>query len=411
MRILFLSHYFPPEVNAPAVRTHEHCREWVRMGHEVHVVTCMPNHPHGRVYDGYRNRFEAPCEVIDGIRVHRVWTYVAANRGFVRRTLGYFSFMLSAPFRCLRIPQPDVIVATSPQFFCACAGHIVSRLLHRPWVFELRDLWPESIVAVGALRNAAAIAVLESVERRLYEDAAAVVAVTEPFKESLVERGIPESKIAVVPNGIDAEVWTGGGQGEVRKLLGLDSEFIVSYVGTHGMAHRLDTVLEAAELLREDDGLRFLLVGDGAERERLVSLARERSLGNVTFMGQVSQEVARRYLQASDVSLVLLKKASLFRTVLPSKMFEAMAAGNPIVLGVEGEARRVVTEAEAGLCIEPENADELARAVARLRDDAVLRRRLGGNGQRYVRRTYDRRRHATQMLRVLESVKERTLGI
>jgi len=391
MRILFFSHYFPPEVNAPAVRTFEHCRQWARLGHDVHVVTCVPNHPQGRVYSGYTSCRSVQHEKTEGVHVHRVWTYIAANRGFLRRTLGYVSYMLSAVLASMRLPRPDVIVATSPQFFCACAGFLASHLLRRPWVFELRDLWPESIIAVGAMRNRTAIRLLEHAELRLYRDAAHVVAVTDAFRQNLARRGIPENKISVVPNGVDVDQWRQTSPAATRQEVGLDGAFIVSYVGTHGMAHNLETMLDAAHILLDEPEIKFVTVGEGAEFEHLQRLRRERDLRNVNMVGQVAHDKARAYLLASDVSLVLLRKTELFRAVLPSKMFEAMAAGKPIILGVEGEAQRLVEETQAGICVEPENGRALADAILRLKQDKALRHRLGGNGRRAVEERFDRR--------------------
>lgn len=404
MRILFLTHYFPPEVNAPAARTYEHCREWVRVGHEVHVVTCVPNHPRGEVYAGYQRRWRVQREEIDGIHVHRVWTYVAPNKGFLKRTLGYLSYMLSAPPAALQLPGPDVIVATSPQFFCACAGYLTSKFLRCPWIFELRDLWPESIAAVGAVRIGTIIRFLERIELHLYRDAASIVALTHSFKENLTARGIPAQKVHVIMNGVDLDEWLGTDRAEARRALGLDSAFIVSYVGTHGMAHNLETLLRAADLLKAEPGIRFLTVGDGAERESLLRQQKEMRLQNVEIVGQVPREQARLYVRASDVSVVLLRKSELFKTVVPSKLFEAMAAANPVILGVDGEARRILEEVGAGLYIEPENAEQLAEAVLRLKKDPALRRRLGESGRQAVAERFSRPALARQMLIVLEQV-------
>jgi len=404
MKILFLSHYFPPEVNAPAVRTYEHSREWVRLGHEVHVVTCVPNHPHGRPYPGYRRSLWVQRELLDGIHVHRVWTYLAANQGFLRRTLSYVSYMSSAPLACLEVGRPDVLVATSPQFFCACAGLLAARTLRCPWVFELRDLWPASIAAVGAVRNGAVLRLLGALEMGLYRKADHIVALTEAFRDELVGRGVRERKLSVIANGIDPQHWAGTDRGAARKELGMDSRFVVSYVGTLGMAHRLGTVLEAAELLRDEHDLHFFLVGDGAERERLVAMARRRGLQHVSIVGQVPRHKARLYVAASDAALVVLRRHETFKTVIPSKIFEAMAARVPIVLGVEGEAQQVVERTGAGVCVEPENSEALAAAIMRLKLDPALCRRFGDNGRRAVCRDFNRQALARRMLSVLEAV-------
>lgn len=403
MRLLFLSHYFPPEVNAPANRVHEICSEWVRLGHEVHVVTCFPSHPQGVLYPGWRRRWRR-SETVDGIHVHRVWTVLGANRGYFWRTLNYLSFVPAAAWRALRLGRCDALVATSPQFFCAVAGWLAAFVCRAPWVFELRDLWPDSIVAVGAVRPALAIQLLEKVELALYARASAVVCLTHAFIENLTSRGVDPAKLAFVPNGVDLSFWAAGGDGAAwRSRVGLLPEHVVaSYVGTVGMAHGIGTVLDAAALVQvSDPRVRFVIVGDGAEREVIAAAATQRGLSNVLLTGQVPHSEVRAVMAGTDISLVLLRASPVFRTVLPSKMFEAMAAARPIVLGVEGEARRVIETAGAGVAVPPENAAALARAVCALAADPARRAAFGEAGRDFVAREYDRRawaRHYAELL-------------
>jgi glycosyltransferase involved in cell wall biosynthesis len=405
VRILFLSHYFPPEVNAPANRTFEHCRLWAAAGHDVHVVTCVPSHPKGVPFAGYRKGWYQR-ERIDGVTVHRVWTYLAANHGVVRRTMNYVSFVPTSVWRAIRLGRFDIIVATSPQFFCAVAGCLTSLLARTPWVFELRDLWPESVAAVGAVRRGPALRLLERLELRMYRHAARVVCVTRSFVANLESRGIPSSKLAFVPNGIDPDYWRPRDGQSVRAQLGVaGDDVLVSYVGTVGMAHGLGTVLDAAEQLRQERArVRFVVVGDGAELASIRSGAASRGLSNVSFTGLVPRDRARDILTASDVSLVTLRDSPLFRTVLPSKMFEAMAAGKPIVLGVGGEAREVLQRAGCGIAIDPEDAGAMCEAVERLAADQDLRRRMGEAGRQFVQREFDRRTWAESYLALLEQV-------
>src|SRR5437867_5298070 len=406
MRILFFSHYFPPEVNAPASRTYEHCREWVAAGHEVHVITCVPSHPVGVPFRGYRPGWYQQ-ERHDGIVVHRVWTLLAPNKGVVKRTLNYLSFMPPAVWRSLRLGRFDVLIGTSPQFFCAVATWIAASLGRTPWVFELRDLWPESIHAVGAARAYMPLKMLERLELLMYAQARSVVCVSEAFVRNLVSRGVPTSKISFVPNGVDTAMWTAGVRAKGRaKLDAGESDIIVSYIGTVGMAHDIGTVLDAARLLgRERPRLRFAIIGDGAEREALAARARAEGLANVTFTGLVPRAEIPDYLAASDVSLVTLKPSDLFKTVLPSKMFESMAAARAIVLAVDGEARQVLERAGAGLAVAPGNAAALADAVRRLAADPELRRTLGAAGAEFVERDFSRRTWAERYLRVLHRVR------
>lgn len=398
MHILFLSDNFPPEVNAPATRTYEHAREWVRLGHRVTVVTCAPNFPQGRVFPGYRNR-PLQRETLDGIEVLRVWSFIARNEGFVKRTLDYASYMASATLASPWVRDVDVIVGTSPQFFTACAAAMVARLKRRPWVFEVRDLWPESIVAVGALRPGRVLRALEALELRLYRDAARIVVVTDAFRERLVERGVPASKIVVVPNGIDASACRRPADpARLRRALGLEGKLVVGYIGTHGLAHGLDFVLRmAAEAAPRWPQLHFLFVGDGAEKPALVEEARRLRLSNVTFHDLVPKERVGEFLALIDIGLVPLRDRPTFRTVLPSKIFEYAALGVPVLLGVDGEARRLVEAYGAGLFYHPENSEAFLGALARLVEDPALRRRLGEGG-RALARAFDRRALAQRML-------------
>jgi glycosyltransferase involved in cell wall biosynthesis len=391
MKILFLTHYFPPEVNAPATRTYEHCREWVKAGHEVHVITCVPSHPAGVPFAGYRSGWYRR-EERDGIVVHRVWTCLAANRGVLKRTLNFLSFVPTAVWRALRLGSFDLILGTSPQFFCAVAACLAARLTRTPWIFELRDLWPDSIAAVGAKRAYMPMRILERLELFMYRDARAIVSVSRSFIENLVSRGIDRRKIVFVPNGIDMPFWSAGDRARGRAALGLDeSATVVSYVGTVGMAHDVDAILDAAVLLRkESPDLRLLVVGDGAELPRLRERASTLGLDRVTFTGLVRREQIPDLMAASDVSLVTLKRSEVFKTVLPSKMFEAMAAARPIVLAVEGEARDTLERAGAGIAVPPSDPRSLADAILRLVADAPLRHALGSAGSRFVEREFGR---------------------
>jgi glycosyltransferase involved in cell wall biosynthesis len=403
MRIVFYSHYYPPEVNAPASRTSEHARIWVRAGHQVVVVTCAPNHPGGKVYPGYTNRLYQ-TETIDGVRVVRVWTFFAANEGFLLRTMNYLSYAVSATLATMRLERPDVIVSTSPQFFCGLTGLIARAMRRAPWVLEIRDLWPESIVTVGAMRKGFIVRLLERLEALAYRRADRIVCVTDSFVDHIEQRGGGGGKITVIKNGADFERFTvpvDGHAQDVKRRLGLEGRFVASYVGTHGMAHGLDTILDAADRLRTDTRIVFLLVGDGAERERLERRKQKMGLDNVVMLGQQPKEAMPDIWMATDASLILLRRDDLFKTVLPSKMFEAMAMRRPIILGVEGEARELLNKAGAGLAIPPESAENLAGAIVRLANDNVLASKLGASGEAHVRAYYDRTKLAMRYLEVL----------
>lgn len=405
MRILFLTDNFPPEVNAPASRTFEHCREWVKAGHQVTVITCAPNFPKGQVFPGYRNRLFAR-ETVEGIEVVRVWSYITANEGFLKRTLDYVSFMLSALPASLRLPRPDVLVATSPQFFTACAGWLVGAMRRVPFVFELRDIWPESIRAVGAMKSSFILNQVERLELFLYRRAAAVITVTHAFKDNLQGRGIDGAKIHVVTNGADLTRFQPMEKdAALVESLGLGGKFVAGYIGTHGMAHGLETLLEIARLFQDEgrDDIRVLFLGDGAAKADLVAGAGEWGLRNVVFVDTVPKSEVARYWSVLDASIIHLRGTDLFRTVIPSKLFECMAMGIPVLHGVRGESADIVEREGAGLVFEPENAAALRDRLVELAGDPELAGRLAARGLEGARK-YDRRHLAARMLHHLETL-------
>lgn len=370
MKILFITDNFPPETNAPASRTYEHARRWVAQGAEVTVITCAPNFPHGRVYEGYRNAWRT-VEHIDGIRVVRVKSFITSNSGFGLRILDYLSFMFSASFFGLFESRPQVVVGTSPQFFTAVAAWFLSVFKRCPFVFELRDLWPASIVTVGAMRQSFAVRMLEKLELFLYRRASLVVSVTESFKTDLVKRGISEDKILIVRNGVDLSRFRPlEPTAEARAEFGVGDRFVVAYLGTHGMAHALENVLDAAERLSDQTEICFLLVGDGAAKASLVAAARKRGLDNVLFVDSIPKQRMPALWSVCDLALVHLKNDPVFADVIPSKIFEAFGMGKAIVIAQpRGEAVDIVERSDAGIWVPPEDPGALADAIRSLASD------------------------------------------
>lgn len=382
MHILFLTDNFPPEVNAPASRTFEHCREWVKYGHNVTVITCAPNFPKGKLFDGYRNKFWQ-SEDMSGIKVIRVWSYISSNDGFLKRILDYLSYMVTATLASFFVRKVDIIVGTSPQFFTACAAWGASLFKRRPWVFELRDIWPESIRAVGAMDGSRSFDALEKLELFLYRQATMIVSVTHSFKRNLVGRGVEPGKIHVVTNGADLEQFHPSEKDpELEAHLGLKGRFTAGYIGTHGMAHGLETLLEAARLL-QDEGrrdIRLLLLGDGASKVELLKRAQAMELDNVVFVDTVAKSLVRRYWSLLDASIIHLRATPLFESVIPSKLFECMAMGVPVLHGVRGESAEIVEAYDVGLTFEPGNSEQLRDRLVMLADNQTMAKRLGANG-------------------------------
>lgn len=364
MRILFITDNFPPEVNAPANRTYEHCKEWVKLGAEVTVITCFPNFPKGEVFEGYTNSWRKE-ELIDGIRVIRVWSYISANSGFVRRTLDYISFGVTSFVHGLFV-KSDVVIGTSPQFFSAMSAWQISLFTRRKWVMEVRDLWPESIIAVGAINNKRIISFLEWIEMKMYRSANQIIVVTDAFKEIITSKGINPYKIFVFKNGVDlSKYYPGPKSRDLVEELGLQGKMVFGYIGTHGLAHGLDFILDQVKKfnLTHKKDIHFLFLGDGASKAALVEKATANKLKNVTFLDSVNKEEVLTYLQLMDIALVNLKKSDTFLSVIPSKIFEAAAVQKPILLGLEGETKAIIESYGAGLCFEPENSEDFIQRV------------------------------------------------
>ncbi len=405
MRILYVSQYFPPEMGAPSARVFELSRRWVKNGDKVTVLTGFPNHPTGIIpaeYRGYRFLEEEK----EGIRVVRTYIFAAPNKGFFKRVLSYVSFMCSAIVQGTRkVGKQDLLIATSPQFFVGIAGLIISRLKGVPFVFEVRDLWPESIVQLGQLKNKTIIRFLEWIEMTLYRKAAHIVGVADSTVKILTERGVPAEKISIIKNGVDLELFTMRSDTEaLKRKHGYQGKFIVSYIGTHGLSHALDKVLDAAELLRNEREILFLLVGEGAEKEHLKRKAASLNLKNVEFLDQIGKKQLPEYYALSDIVLVTLRDLPLFRSVIPSKIFEIMAMGRPIIISVDGESRKLVEQAQAGIFCQPENPQEMKEKILYLKTRPAQRLELGRNGRRFVEEHFDRNKLADRYQELLHRI-------
>lgn len=403
MKILFLSENFPPETNAAATRVFERACYWVREGHDVTVITQAPNFPYGKIYKGYKNRWRS-VEDMDGIKVVRVKTFIAPNTGVFRRALDFLSYMVTAILAARTLPRPDVVAATSPQFFAAVAGWIVGHLKKTPFVFELGDLWPASIVAVGAMRQSGLLRLVEKLELFLYRSAACVVALTPAFKKNLTMRGINPDKIAVVINGVDLPRYKPQPRDpELTEEFWLTRNFVVGYIGTHGMAHGLENVLAAAHFAREEPRIRFLFAGPGAARDHLIDIAEEEEIGNAVFIDPQPKEKVPALWSLCDVALVHLRDSPVFAEVIPSKIFEAMAMGLPILLAApKGDATAIIENDQAGLVVAPEDPKALSDAVVRLARDTALRTRLAENALKAANH-HSREHQANQMLAALQA--------
>ena len=397
-------------MGAPAARVSELAQRWAQSGHDVTVLTGFPNHPDGNIRPEYRKSFRRMVfrERIGDVNVVRSWLLPLPNRRPVERILNYSSFLASAAITGSFLGAPDVVIASSPQLLVGLAGWWISRLKHVPLVFEVRDLWPESLVAVGVSNAKSALhRSLTRIAAFLYRKADHIVVVTPAFREFLISRWqVPADKISVVPNGVESKVFSPRSPDhEIRETLGADGKFVPSFIGTMGLAHGLNTLIAAAERFQKSEpDVLFMLVGEGADRERITAMAHAKGLSNIRFVPQQLREKVPAYIAASDACLVLLKKSEVFETVIPTKMLEFMSCAKPVILGVSGQARQMIEASRAGICIEPENVDQLCDAILKLRTEAWLRESLGRNGREYIIRNLSRERTADEYLQVLIEV-------
>ncbi|WP_235299298.1 glycosyltransferase family 4 protein [Portibacter marinus] len=403
MKILFLTDNFPPEVNAPASRTYEHCKEWVKLGVEVTVITCAPNFPMGKLYNGYKNK-AIQKETMDGIEVIRVWSYIAPNSGFLKRILDFasyaiMSFIVGLFVRC------DVIIGTSPQFFTAISARCLAFFKLKKWIFEVRDIWPESIVAVGSMKRSSKLfKFLHWIEKKLYRSASLIIPVTDSFKE-YISKFTNTSKIHVVKNGVDHELFKPIPKNkQLLHHLGLQGKFIVGYIGTLGMAHALEFIVESINDPNLSDKFHFIFLGDGSEKLKLIKRSKELKLSNTSFLPFVSKESIPDYISLLDVALVNLRKDDTFKSVIPSKIFENAAMQKPILLGVSGESKKIIEKYNAGLCFEPENKADFIHTLDKMLNPHIYKDLVIGCQK--LSSDYSRKRLAATMLNHISHLNE-----
>lgn len=395
-------------MGAPAARADELSRHWARMGHEVTVLTGFPNHPTGEVPVEWRSRLRGLfySERVTGVKVARTWLWPLPNRKAYERILNYASFWLSASLRGLLLSKPDVVIATSPQLLCALAGWWLAWCKRVPFVFEVRDLWPESLAAVGAGGEGSVLhRVLGAIAGFLYRRSQHIVVVTPAFKEHLIQVWrVPSQKISVVENGVETDLFRPCPPAIVP---GTEGRFVICYIGTMGWAHGLESLIAAAERLREGfpEGI-FLMIGEGAEKERIVELAAARGLTNICFLAQQPREQIPAYIAGADICLVILRKTELFKTVIPTKLLEYMACEKPVIVAVDGQARQIVEAAGGGVFVEPDDSDALAAAIPALAADSEGRRRMGICGRQYIVSRLSREQTARTYIGVLEELRK-----
>lgn len=405
IKILLATQYFPPEVAAGANRSYEHAKRWVNLGAEVTVVTCFPNYPTGNIPEKYKGLkyFE---EEVDGIKVIRTFTYATPNKGFFKRILAYFSFMFSSVIQSInKIGKQDLVIASSPPYTVGISGMIIGKIKKIPYIFEVRDLWPESIIQLGQVKNKLLIKILERVELMMYKNATLIVGISDPFVEFISSKGIERDKIKIIKNGVNLELFKPKNVNlDLKNSLKLDDKFVVSYFGTFGLSQGLETILRTAEMLKGESDIHLLLIGNGADRGKLLDLKNELKLDNVTILKPIPKEELVDYYSISDLMLVPLRNLKLFDSALPSKMFEIMAMEKPIVHTVNGEARKLLEKENVGKYVEAENYEELAATILAIRNNPIWLNEAGKNGRRLVEKEFNRKILAKEYLNILNNL-------
>lgn len=405
MRILLITEYFPPEIGAGSNRAFEHCRFWSKNGATVTVITGFPDYPSGIIPPKYRGHILYK-EKMEGINVIRTFTIAAPNRGFLKRVISFISFMISSIVQgSLLVGKEDIIIATSPPFFVGISGYIISKLKNIPFIFEVRDLWPESIIQLGQLKNKVIIKILEWIELKLYQKSVKIISVTDSYVNFIHKKGIPKEKISIVKNGVNLEQFKPQPQNEkLKRDMNLEGKFVVAYIGTLGLSHALDKIITTAHSLNEYQEIAFLFIGDGAEKANLITQAKNLNLSNITFISSVPKEQLSLYYSICDILLVPLRKLSLFETVIPSKIFEIMAMEKPIIISVNGEAQKIIEEANSGFFSEPENLAMLKQKILYAYKNPQILLEKAKNGRNYVEANFDRSKIADEYKKIIESV-------
>jgi glycosyltransferase involved in cell wall biosynthesis len=404
-KILIITEYFPPEIGAGSNRAYELAKHWSSFGAEVTVLTGFPDYPDGKRPEKYIG-LNFMREKLDGFEIIRTFTYSAPNIGFVKRIFSYLSFLFSSIIKGSKaVGSQDIIIATSPPFFVGVSGFCISRLKKIPFIFEVRDLWPESIVQLGQIKNKFIIYILEKIENLLYRKAIHIVPVADSYKNYIISKNISPEKITVVKNGINTkEIEPRPFNEELAEKLKIEGKFIISYIGTLGLSHALDSVLDCANLLKNEEQFCFLLVGSGAEKRNLILKKEKLRLNNVIFLEPVERSQLAEYYSISDILLVSLRKIDLFKKVIPSKIFEIMSYKKPILISVDGEAREIIEKADSGIFVNPEDPQDLCEKITRLSNDPKLMERLALNGRNFVEINYDRRKLSQDYFKLIMNI-------
>jgi len=402
---LILCHYFPPEIGAPQARLSEMASVWLKSGFDITVVTCLPNHPTGIIYDGYKD-LDYKIEYINNIKIVRCKTYATPNEGFIKKLIGHLVFMFSSVLQAGKYAKySDIVLVSSPTFFSVISAYFLSKKYKKPYIFEVRDLWPAIFIELGIIKNKFLLIVLEKLEIFLYENAAKIVTVTESFKRNIINRGIPKEKVITITNGVNPQFFKPRKRDlNFIKKFSVENKFVVLYTGAHGISHSLEKILEVSYKMKGNRKIHFLFVGDGAEKKPLQDIVKNKNLLNVSFFPAQKKEDMPYIYSVADVILVPLKNLKLFDTFIPSKIFEIMAMGKPIIASVKGESAKILNHSRGALLCDPEDVDGISGHIETLFKNNNLKETLGKNGLIFVNKFYNRDRLAHKYEKLFNNI-------
>jgi colanic acid biosynthesis glycosyl transferase WcaI len=384
VKFLVLTQFFSPEIGASQVRLAYFCRELAAVGHDVEIVTGMPNHPAGQIFPGYRGHFYLN-EKWEGLKIHRVWLY-AANGSNLKRLLSYASFVFTCLFGLACAAKPDYIFVDSPPLFLGVSGWVAAKWWNVPLIFNVADLWPDSVRDLGVMQDGLLVDFAYQLERWIYRHSTVVTAVTEGIRDTLLKsKGVAPEKVLFLPNGVDTTLFRASTPDEaLKEQLGLTGKKIILYAGNHGYAGAVEQILFAAQSLRHETLFHFLLIGEGPEKQKLIELAAKLRLNNITFHNQVPLETMPAFVSICDLAVVTLRKSQVMAGARPAKAFVMMAGGKPIVLAAEGEAARLIHTSGAGVVVPPEDHKALANAIQSVLRNPNIASEMGAQGRKFV---------------------------
>lgn len=403
MNILYISQYYPPEMGAPSTRVSELSRYWVKMGHNVTVITGMPNHPNGIIHPTYKWEYFKEEEHL-GIRVLRVFLYVAPNKGVVKRIISFLSFMITSLIVGVLMKTPDIIVATSPQLFVGFSGLVIAKIKRRPFVFEVRDIWPQSAVELKMLKNHTIISLMEKLEKLLYEKAQAIIVVVESMKEKIIKKSAKKDHIYFIPNGVDTERFEIVKRPSVLHLRQTYKDrFLIGFIGTIGINHNLSTILDAAIRLK-DTPIHFIIVGEGADKNNIVKYKNEHNITNVAIYDKIDLQEVPYVLGELDAGIINQQNTVLAKHTLPAKMYEIFASGKPILAGIDGIGKDIILDNRIGYVFEPDQVEGLAAQARRLMDNPAECADMGKRAKEFVFSKFNRSIQAEEYYNILKKL-------